>query len=122
MRSRSPGPGEFRSVDGRARRLIRAVERDLRAHLGPELLDSGLVADLYLRLRELLAERGQEAVPLESRRDLAEQMALTLYLAVSMRQSVEPTLLVSLRESLQGALRGESEAGEAQPPRRRREV
>jgi hypothetical protein len=112
MTSWSSRPGELRSVDRRARRLIRAVEPDLRAHLGSVLLDSGLVADLYIRLRELLAAHGQETEAAGSPRDLAEELALTLYLFVSTRQpggEVEPDLLVSLRESLLAVLSSESD-------------
>jgi hypothetical protein len=119
MPSRLPKPGELRSADRRARRLIRAVEPDLRAHLEPVLLDSGLVADLYVRLRELLAAHDEEAAGAGSRRDLAEELALTLYLVVSTRQpggEVEPELLVSLRESLMVALGREAESREDQPP------
>ncbi len=119
MTSRLLRPGELRSVDRRARRLIRAVEPDLRAHLEPALLDSGFVADLYIRLRELLAAHDEEAAGAGSRRDLAEELALTLYLVVSTRQpggDVEPDLLVALRESLLAALGGEGEQLWEQPP------
>ena len=119
MTYQSLRPGELRSVDRRARRLIRSVEPDLRAHLEPALLDSGLVADLYIRLRELLAAHDEEATVAGSRRDLAEELALTLYLVVSTRQpggEVEPDLLVSLRESLLAALSGGGEELGEQPP------
>jgi hypothetical protein len=120
MSSRSLRRGELRSVDRRARRLIRAVEPDLRAHLEPVLLDSGLVAELYVRLRDLLSAHEPDVAAAGSRRDLAEELALTLYLVVSTRQSggeVEPELLVSLRESLLAALGREGEQREDQPPR-----
>jgi hypothetical protein len=119
MSSRSLRPGELRSVDRRARRLIRAVEPDLRAHLEPALLDSGVVAELYIRLRDLLAAHDPDAAATGSRRDLAEELALTLYLVVSTRQpggEVEPDLLVSLRESLLAALGREGERRADQPP------
>ena len=120
MTSRSLRPGELRSVDRCTRRLILAVEPDLRAHLGPVLLDSGLVADLYIRLRDLLTAHGREVLAAGSRRDLAEELALTLYLVVLTCQpggEVEPDLLISLRESLLAALGGDGEKLGDQPPR-----
>ncbi len=115
MGTRTLQPGERRRVDRRARRLIRAVEPELRTHLEPASLDSGVVAELYLRVRDLLAAHDPDAAAKGSRRDLAEELAMTLYLVVSTRQAggvVEPELLVSLTRLLETALGREGGRGE----------
>lgn len=84
----------LQQLDRRVRHLIRAVEPQLRQHLGVSKLDRSLVSDLYLRLQETLS-RG-EARP--------EDLALTIYLvamAAGSGEGPDPELLVALRRLLE---------------------
>lgn len=108
----------LQQLDRRVRHLIRAVEPQLREHLGVSKLDRSLVSDLYLRLREALS-RGETS---------PEELALTIYLvamAAGAGQGPDPELLVALRRRLAHTADPEGlepapELGES-PPRRERE-
>jgi len=109
-------------VDRLARRLMRAIEPELRVHLGEALHDRGLIGELYLRVRDLLAARGQGCLGPGEDRDLAEEVAWILYLVVSTHAPAGergPALLVALQDSLLTALAGAREGASDAPPRGR---
>ncbi len=95
-------------LDCKVRRLIRAVEPDLRHHLAIERLDRELVSDLYWRLRTVLESARRPS----SEALTPERLALVVFMVLVARPNgaeISPALLVSLRRTLARAT-GESQA------------
>jgi hypothetical protein len=112
MEARVRGMGESESdIDARTRRLIRAVDGDLRRHLGLGRLGVELVGDLYVRVRDVLARERSVAPGTDGdENQLVDDLALAIFMSVVADEAHEaggPDLLVGLRRSLSRALRDE---------------
>jgi hypothetical protein len=100
MSADSPVPDAAKDLDARARCLMTAVEPVLRQHLGAQRMDSSLIGELYLRVREVLARNDTQP---RAGDELIDELAMTIYLVEATRapDTEEPTaLLVSLKQAL----------------------
>ena len=107
MSAKAATPTDIRNTDLLARRLIRAVEPELRRHFGMDRLDNDFVGELYVRLRELLVQGNGGVDEVETHRELVDEFAMTTYLVVATRQpghQAAPELLVSLRRLLRSEI------------------
>ena len=88
-------------ADRVARGLIRALEPELRRHLGLTRLDRDLIGELYLSLRQSLSRWERTADRASDQLRLLDELALNTYLIASARPGAGqpgPSLLESLRD------------------------
>ena len=97
-------PPESQEIDGWTRKILRAVEPDLRRHLGHDRLDEPLVSDLYLAVRKNLTAAGLSRAL--SRPGLTEDLAMTIYMVSVSRSDVAPALLASVTRTLEHIFQG----------------
>jgi len=97
------------SLDDRARRVIVAVQRDLREVLRDGQLEGSLVGQMYLRVRDAL-QQWETRGDLQSQSDeaLIDELALSVYLTAGAWGAVEPDaplhLIADLQQSIARAL------------------
>jgi len=96
-----PGSQE---IDRWTRKILQAVEPDLRRHLGPDGLDQRLVSDLYLAVRENLTGAGLSGNL--SKPGFAEDLAMAIYVVSVSRSDVSPALLASVNRTMERTFGG----------------
>lgn len=101
------------TIDEQARRLMLAVSESARADLKVAGLSPRALGELYLRIRERLRKRERRKKNgAESFQALAEDLALTIYLAwLAEDDPPGPDLLVVLKSSVEKVLQ-DSDEGE----------
>jgi hypothetical protein len=90
-------------LDRRSRRILQSTGPDICRHLGVQRLRSQMVSELYLGIRDTLAQTtsGGDAVP----RETVDDLAVTIYMVAVAEDRPGPALLTDLKRTLADVLK-----------------
>lgn len=103
-------------LDRQSRRIVQSTRPDVCRHLGVPRLRPQLVSELYLRVRDTLAQTASPGGAV--RRETVDDLAVTIYMVAVTENQPGPALLTDLKRTLADTLKPDSEGavgGRASP-------
>lgn len=100
-------------LDRRSRRILQSTRPDVCRHLGVPRLEAQMVSELYLKIRETLAQSTSPGGAL--RRQTVDDLAVTIYMVAVAEAQPGPALLTDLKRTLAGTLKPDPDGAAGGP-------